>query len=173
MASSDDDDQMLNKVEDILAATAPEHVVCQLCDEVIPEGCKSFSVGLFGCKTLDKRWWAALKSVQRRTLENPDMKARCRLSDMDKFKYSLRTDDNNRRSNVQCEEAVEYITTLACSCWTRNHSWPTRSSCTVARLRKRRRSGNRGWRYLTCIGWCDASRCEITHPGSPRAQHRH
>ena len=46
MASSGDDDQMRNKVEDILAATAPEHVVCQLCDEV--------------CKTLDKRCWAAL-----------------------------------------------------------------------------------------------------------------
>ena len=54
MASSEEDDQMLNKVEDILAATAPEHVVCQICDEVIPEGCRSPSVGLFQCKTLDK-----------------------------------------------------------------------------------------------------------------------
>ena len=26
---------LLNKVDDMLAATAPEHVVCQLCDEVI------------------------------------------------------------------------------------------------------------------------------------------
>ena len=48
MASSDDDDQMLNKVENIQASTAPEHVVCQLCDEVFPEDCKSISVGLFG-----------------------------------------------------------------------------------------------------------------------------
>ena len=88
MTSSDDDDQMLNKVEDILAVTAPDHVVCQLCDEVIREGCKSLSVGLFGCKTLDKRCWAALMSLQQLTLENRDMKAkveRCRLSDMDKF----------------------------------------------------------------------------------------
>ena len=77
MASSDDDDQMLSKVEDILAATATEHVVCQLCDEVIPEGCKSLSHGLlFGCKTLGKRCWAALKSFQRLTQKNPDMKAK-------------------------------------------------------------------------------------------------
>ena len=90
MASSDDDDQMRNKVEDILAATAPEHVVYLLCDEVIPEGCKSLSPGLFGCKLLDKGYWAALKSLQRLTLKNSDMKAkaeRCRASDMDKFMH--------------------------------------------------------------------------------------
>ena len=89
MASSDDDDQMRNKVEDIMAATALEHVVCQLCDEVLPEGYKSLSVLLFQSKTLDKRCWAALMSLQRLTLKNPDMKAiveRCRSSDMDKFK---------------------------------------------------------------------------------------
>ena len=54
MASSDDDDQIRNEVVDILAATAPEHVVCQLCDEVIPEGFKSLGPRLFQCKTLDK-----------------------------------------------------------------------------------------------------------------------
>ena len=43
MASSDENDNMLNKVEDILAATAHEHVVCQRCDEVIQEGCRSLS----------------------------------------------------------------------------------------------------------------------------------
>ena len=32
------------------AAAALEHVVCQLCEEVIPESCKSLNVGLFGCK---------------------------------------------------------------------------------------------------------------------------
>ena len=52
MAISDDDDQMFNKVEGNLAATA---LVCQLCDEVIAGGCKSLSVGLFGCRTLDKK----------------------------------------------------------------------------------------------------------------------
>ena len=70
---------MLKMVEDILAATAPEHVVCQLCDEVIQEGCRSLSLGLFQCKTLDKRCEAAQKI--------PDMKAndeRYSLSDMDK-----------------------------------------------------------------------------------------
>ena len=110
MASSDADDNMLTKVEDTLAATAPERVVCRLCDEVIQEGRRSLSPGLFGCKTLDKSCWAALKSIQRLTQNNPDMKAkvgRCRSSDMDKFKcigLSLRTDDNNRRSNVQRKE---------------------------------------------------------------------
>ena len=44
--SDGQDDNILNKVEDILAATALEQVVCQLCDEV-QEGCKSLSVGLF------------------------------------------------------------------------------------------------------------------------------
>ena len=80
---------MRNKVEHILAATAPEHVVCQLCDEVISEGCKSLSVGLFQCKTLDKRCWPAVMSSQRLTHKNQDMKAkveRCRCSDTDKFK---------------------------------------------------------------------------------------
>ena len=67
MASSDEDENMLNKVEDMLAATAPEHVVCQLCDEVIQEGCRSLSPGLDQCKTLDKWCWAALKSLQRLT----------------------------------------------------------------------------------------------------------
>ena len=116
MASSDDDNQMRNKVEDILAATAPEHVVCQHCDEVIPEGCKSLSVGLFQCKTLDKRCWAALKSLQRLTHKKPDMKVdRCRSSVMGKFKcigLTLRTEDNYFRIFCQRNETVEYITMM-------------------------------------------------------------
>ena len=106
------------KVEDILAATALEHVVCQLCDEVIPGCCRSLSSRLFQCKTLDKRCWVELKSLQRLSQKNPDMKAkveRCRASDMDKFKcigLPVRTDDNNKRSLVQRTETVEYITTM-------------------------------------------------------------
>ena len=47
-----------------------------------------------------------------------DMKTkveRCRSSDMDKFNcigLSLRTEDNNKRSLVQRDETVEYITTM-------------------------------------------------------------
>ena len=99
---------MLNKVEDILQATAPELVVCQLCDEVIQESFKSLNSPLFRCKTLDKR-------CSRR--KNPEMKAkveRGRTRDMDKFKcigFSLRTDDNDKRSLVQRKETVQYITT--------------------------------------------------------------
>ena len=40
---------------------------------------------------------------------------RCRSSDLDKFKcigLSLRTEDNNKRSLVQRNETVEYITTM-------------------------------------------------------------
>ena len=127
-----------------------------------------------------QRCWTALKSLQRLTQENPDMKAkveRCRSSDMDKFKcigLTLRTEQNNKRSPVQRNETVEYITTkvkfslrgsLACSCWTRNHSWPTKSSGTVARFGKR--SGNRRWRHLTFIvrKWTgDEGRCEKNPP---------
>ena len=93
-------------------------MVCQLCDEVIPEGCKSLSVGLFQCKTLDGRCWAALVSSQRLTHKNPDMKAKvegCRSSEMDKFKcigLSLRAEDNDKRSLFQRNETVEYITTM-------------------------------------------------------------
>ena len=113
MAISDDDVQMRNKVEDILA---PEHVVRQLCDEVIPEGCKSLSVGLFQCKSLHKRCCRCHYNDSR--MRKPDMKVkveRCRSSDLDKFKcigLSLRTEDNNKRSFFQRNETVEYITTM-------------------------------------------------------------
>ena len=59
---------------------------------------------LFQCKKLDKRCWAALKSLQRRTQKNPDLKAnveRCRIGDWDKFKcigLALRTDDKTSSS---------------------------------------------------------------------------
>ena len=107
MARTDDDDQMRNKVEDILAATA-------LWSASIPTrssgkvASRSASVGSDG-RRWTKRCWPALKLLQRFTLKNPYMKAkvdRCRASDMVKFKcirLSLRTDDNNWR---------EYITTM-------------------------------------------------------------
>ena len=40
---------------------------------------------------------------------------RCRLSDMDRFScfgLALRTNDTNRRSDVQRKDAVEYITAM-------------------------------------------------------------
>ena len=123
---------------------------------------RSSQESCFQSKTLDKKVLGCVGVIATTCGENPETKAkveRCR-SDMDKFKciiLSLRTGDNNRRSLVQRKETVEYITTMVkfslvkrISCWTRNQSLPTRSSGTDARLRKRRRSGNRRWRHLTC-----------------------
>ena len=98
MASSDDDDQIRNKVEDILIA--PEHVVCQLCDEVIPEGCKSAQPRVVpmqdvGQKVLGRVEVAtthAEKSIHESQSAGPATKC---------IGLSLRTEDNNKRSLVQ------------------------------------------------------------------------
>ena len=77
------------------------------------EHCKSLSDGQFGCMQLDKRCWAALKSLQRFTLEI------CHESQSGSLQ-------GQRRGQVQVRPG--------CSCWTRNYSWLTRSSGKVARL---------------------------------------
>ena len=80
------------------------------------------------CSTRSKTSWQRLyrcmwsasfcDAMQRLTLKSPETKAkveRCRLSDMDKFKcigLPWRTQDYNRRSDVERKETVEYITTM-------------------------------------------------------------
>ena len=61
----------------------------------------------------------------------------------------LRTDDNNKRSLVHRKETVEYITVKVKFSLVKRISVVGRSG-TVARPRKRRRSGNRRWRHCTC-----------------------
>ena len=147
MASSDDDSKMRNKVEDNLAPTAPEHVVCQLCDEVI---WKVASRSASGCSNArrDKRCWAALKWLQRLTQKNPHTKAkveRCSLSDMAKFQVHRPPIAEGRQQQAQSCRRVHHhngqVQPREKDLWHalvgKESFLAYKSSGTVARLKKR------------------------------------